>query len=116
MSLENRTAVPAPGAPAWSRIAASASFRHLLSAKKRFIIPATVFFLIYYFALPILSGYFPDLMSRKVWGHFSAAYVFALTQFPMAWILAGLYLRAAGRHDRQAREALEAGGEGGEAG
>lgn len=115
MSLENRNAVPAPGDAAWSRMAASPGFARLVNAKKRFIFPATMFFLIYYFALPVLSGYFPELMSRKILGHFSAAYVFALTQFPMAWILAGLYLRAAARHDRQAREVLAAGSEGGPA-
>ena len=89
-------------APDWERMAASGAFQELLRAKRRFIVPATVFFLVYYFALPVLTGYWPELMARKILGQFSAAYVFALSQFPMAWILAGLYLRAAGRFDRAA--------------
>lgn len=92
---------PSTGSP-WNRIANEADFQSLLRAKARFIITATVFFLVYYFALPILTGYWPELMARKVFGHFSLAYIFALTQFPMAWILAALYLRAAARFDRDA--------------
>lgn len=99
----------ATGAP-WPRLAAQRSFQDLLRAKRRFIVPATAFFLVYYFALPILTGYLPELMSRKVFGHFSLAYVFALSQFPMAWVVAALYLRAAVRFDRSAAEVLAAGG------
>ncbi|MCL4784844.1 MAG: DUF485 domain-containing protein [Bryobacterales bacterium] len=90
----------------WDRIAAGADFQALLRAKSRFIVAATLFFLGYYFALPIFSGYFPDLMSRKVVGQFSLAYVFALSQFPMAWIVAALYLRASSRFDRDAAAIL----------
>lgn len=91
----------------WDRMSSSASFQALLRAKRRFIVPATLFFLVYYFALPLLTGYAPALMERKVLGHFSLAYVFALTQFPVAWIVAALYLRAASRFDRAAAAILE---------
>ena len=99
-----RSSSPSPNR--WDRIAAGADFQALLRAKSRFIVAATVFFLAYYFALPILSGYFPGLMSRKVVGQFSLAYVFALSQFPMAWIVAALYLRASSRFDRDAAAVL----------
>jgi len=94
----------------FDRIVAGSSFRRLLRAKRAFIIPATVFFLVYYFALPVLTGYWPGMMGRKVFGHFSLAYVFALSQFPMAWIVAGLYLRAAARFDKQASAILDEAG------
>ena len=84
----------------WERISAMAEFRALLAAKLRFIIPATVFFIIYYFALPVLVGYAPGLMEKKVIGPINIAYLFALSQFFMAWIVAALYVRAAGRFDR----------------
>lgn len=87
--------------PAAAAVARPA-FRRLLKDKRAFILPATLFFLVYYFALPVLTGYWSEWMGRKVFGHFSLAYVFALSQFPMAWIIAGLYLRAAARFDRQA--------------
>ena len=94
--------------PDWERMAGTAGFRELLRAKRRFIVPATVFFLVYYFALPLLTGYIPEVMSRKLVGDFSVAYVFALSQFPMAWVVAGLYLRAAERYDRSAAEVVRA--------
>lgn len=90
------------GAPPWNQIASGEDFHDLLRSKARFIVSGTAFFLVYYFALPILTGYWPEWMSQKVFSHFSLAYVFALTQFPMAWILAGAYLRAASRFDRDA--------------
>jgi uncharacterized membrane protein (DUF485 family) len=91
---------PAPSP--WQQIAAREDFQALLRAKTRFIVAGTLFFLVYYFALPIMTGYLPELMERKVAGHFSLAYVFALTQFPMAWLLAAAYLRAAAQFDRDA--------------
>jgi len=99
-----RASSPPPSG--WDRIAVGADFQALLRAKSRFIVAATIFFLAYYFALPILSGYAPGLMSRKVIGQFSLAYVFALSQFPMAWIVAALYLRASSRFDRDAAAVL----------
>ena len=91
----------------WSRIAATDEFKGLIRAKLKFIIPATVFFILYYFALPVLVGYAPDFMKRKVFGVVNVAYLFALSQFFMAWIIALLYVRAAARHDRVARNIVE---------
>jgi len=76
-------------------------------AKLRFIIPATLFFVIYYFALPVLVGYAPALMSKRVIGVVNIAYLFALSQFFMAWIIAGLYLRAAARFDKMEHTVIE---------
>jgi uncharacterized membrane protein (DUF485 family) len=90
----------------WKGLAASPKFKELLKAKRRFIIPATLFFVAYYFALPVLVGYAPSLMSRTVFGVVNLAYLFALSQFFMAWIIAALYVRAANRHDRMAKEVI----------
>jgi uncharacterized membrane protein (DUF485 family) len=87
----------------WERVAAMAEFKKLVAAKRRFIVPATLFFIAYYFALPLLVGYAPALMARKVFGTVNLAYLFALSQFFMAWILAGLYVRAAGGFDALAQ-------------
>ena len=90
----------------WEAINATADFRALLKAKRRFIIPATLFFVVYYFALPYLVGYHTELMSRKVWGEMNWAYLFALSQFFMAWILAGIYVVVAAGWDRKAKALL----------
>ena len=82
-------------------------FRQLLAARRRFIIPACVFFCAYYFALPLMAGWAPDLMRRRVVGPVNVAYLFALSQFFMAWIVAILYMRAARGFDRRVKNILE---------
>lgn len=93
--------------PDWDRLASTPQFRHLLLAKAGFVVPATLFFCAYYFALPVLVGYFPEFMNRKLWGPLNIAYLFALSQFAMAWIIAFLYTRAARRFDRMAAEVVQ---------
>ena len=102
-----RTAAEEAGAINWKAIAASARFQELLRAKRRFIIPAMIIFIVYYFALPVLVGYARPLMEKRVFGPVNVAYLFALSQFFMAWIIAALYVRAANRFDRQAREIIK---------
>ena len=93
----------------WDRIAHTDAFKDLMAAKARFIVPAVLFFMVYYFALPVLVGYAPDLMRREVIGPVNIAYLFALSQFFMAWIVAGLYMRAASRFDDMAKKILDRG-------
>jgi uncharacterized membrane protein (DUF485 family) len=52
----------------WEKLAGSERFRSLLKAKKRFIIPAMIFFVVYYFALPVLIGYARPFMEKRVLG------------------------------------------------
>ena len=64
---------------------------------RRFVWPATVFFLIYYLALNVLAGTSPDLMGSKLFGEFTFGYLFALSQFVMAFVVAWIYSRWAAR-------------------
>lgn len=91
----------------WDRVAAMEEFRHLLAAKKKFILPAVICFIVYYFALPVLVGYAPEFMNRRVIGVVNLAYLFALSQFFMAWLIAALYIRAAGRFDEMAKSIIK---------
>jgi len=104
-ALEERETVD--HAAEWHRIETSPEFQQLVAAKRSFIIPATIFFIVYYFALPILVGYFPDLMDTNVIGNINIAYLFALSQFFMAWILMYLYVRRARVFDGMAARIIE---------
>ena len=74
----------------------------------RFVWPATAFFLIYYMALNVLAGTSPDLMGTKLFGEFTFGYLFALSQFLMAFVVAWVYSRwAATRMDPLAAELRE---------
>jgi len=101
-----RTADEEPDVVEWDRLAASEPFQNLLKAKRRFIWPAMLFFICYYFALPILIGYARPFMEKRVLGPVNLAYLFALSQFFMAWFIAALYVRAAGRFDKMAEDII----------
>ena len=91
----------------WAAIERLPEFRALVSAKRAFIVPATLFFLVYYFALPALVGYWPAMMSTRVVGRINVAYLFALSQFAMAWLLMAAYVRRAKRYDQMAAALVE---------
>ncbi len=79
----------------WEGLEETPEFKQLVRAKWRFVIPATVFFMVYYFLLPVLNGVATGFMRTNVVGSVNIAYLFALSQFFMAWILAWLYIRRA---------------------
>jgi uncharacterized membrane protein (DUF485 family) len=91
----------------WNLIAGDPGFKSLVRRKLRLIVPATAFFIAYYFLLPIGVGWFPGLMEKKVWGDMNLAYLYALSQFFMAWILAGIYVIAAAGWDRSEHALLK---------
>ncbi len=82
----------------WDHVAQMDEFKLLLLAKKEFVVPAVVTFVVYYFLLPISVGYFPEFMNKRV-GPVNLAYLFALSQFFVAWAIAWLYVKAARKYD-----------------
>jgi len=88
----------APSRDVWDRVAGMDDFRNLLKARVAFVVPAVIVFVVYYFLLPISVGYFPQFMDKRV-GPVNLAYLFALSQFFVAWLIAWLYVRAARRFD-----------------
>lgn len=91
---------------AWHQIYSAAPYRRMIVQKKRAVCAMTVFFIVYYFALPLLVGYWPELMSRTAWGEANWAYLFAFSQFLMAWAIALIYMRFASRFDKMADDIL----------
>ena len=75
---------------------------------QRFVWPITIFFLVYYLSLPILAGTARDLMGTRLVGQFTFGYLFALSQFLMAFVVAWVYSRwAASRIDPLATDLRE---------
>lgn len=99
MTSKSRSGGPNVSATNWTRIATSEEFKDLVALKKTFIVPACVFFLVYYFALAVLVGYLPKFASTRVIGTITLAYLFALSQFVAGWVVAALYLVAAAKFD-----------------
>ncbi len=101
-----RTAAEEAAGVDWKAIESSPDFHSLLVSKALFVAPATAFFMIYYFLLPIGVGWFPKLMETRIWGVVNLAYIFALSQFVMAWILAFIYVGVAAGWDRRAAQVI----------
>lgn len=90
----------------WQAIEQDGQFRELVRAKRNFIVPATIFFIVYYFGFLILVGYAPSLVEVNVIGNINLAYLFAISEFIMAWVIVYLYVRRAGLFDRLASAIL----------
>ncbi len=88
----------------WVRVERTSAFKELVRKKKAFIIPATIFFLVFYFGLPVLTG-FTTVLDRPVIGAINLAYLYAFAQFAMTWILMHLYLSRANKWDDLVDEA-----------
>ena len=102
MSQSPSNSNPSAPGPDWEKLEEKPEFRALLARKAKFIIISTVFFVVYYFALLILVGWFPDFMKQEVLGRLNVAYLFALSQFFMAWGMAWIYTRQAAQWDKLA--------------
>jgi uncharacterized membrane protein (DUF485 family) len=106
MADTKTTAGTPSGQSQWDQVAAMDEFKQLLKAKTKFVVPATIFFIVYYFLLPVLVGYFPTFMDKRVWGKVNIAYLFALSQFFVSWLIAWLYVRAARKWDESGKQIL----------
>jgi uncharacterized membrane protein (DUF485 family) len=99
----------------WLAAERSPEFRELVGRRRAFVVPATIFFLAWYFGFIILAGYAPDFMGETfLVDGLTVGYVLALTQFIMTWGLAAWYLRKSDRvfdplARRAAARAVEAG-------
>lgn len=82
----------------WEAVERSPEFRELVKRRKAFVLPATIFFLAWYFGFIILAGYAEDFMGREfITDGLTVGYALALSQFVMTWLLGWLYIRRADR-------------------
>ena len=88
----------------WRRIEADPRFQQLHRKKSAFLWSLMAFAVVYYFALPIGAAYFTDVFRIKVWGVINVGYLFALSEFIVAWVIAFVYARKAREYDAMAEE------------
>jgi len=97
----------------WEAIERSPEFQELVSRKRAFVIPATVFFLTWYLGFIVLAGYAPDFMgSEFLVDGLTVGYVLALSQFLMTFVLGWMYIRKADREFDPLAERVVANAEG----
>jgi len=98
----------------WIAAEQSPEFRELIARRRAFVLPATIFFFVWYFGFILLAGYAPGFMGTPVYEGFTVGYLIALTQFVMVWGFGAAYLiRSNSTFDplaaRAAETAVEAG-------
>lgn len=92
----------------WQAIEASPEFQELVTRRRSFVLPATIFFLVWYMGFILLTAYSQDLMSERVYEGLTVGYCLALTQFVMVLVLGLMYLsRSAKVYDPLAAKAIE---------
>lgn len=93
---------------------ASPEFQSLRAAHRRFVVPMTAFFLVWFLAFVLLSIYAPGFMGMRVSGNVTLGMVLGLLQFVTTFGITALYVVYANRSlDDQAaavRADLEEGG------
>ena len=82
----------------WVRVERTPAFQELARKRKAFIVPATIFFMVFFFGLPVLAAFTTVLNARAV-GPLTWAYVYGFAQFAMVWILMHVYVSRANKWD-----------------
>lgn len=82
-------------------ISESPEFKTLVKKKNKFILPMTIFFLLFYFTLPLLTS-FTKILHQKAIGDITWVWIFALAQFIMVWTLVTIYVKKAATFDKDA--------------
>ncbi|MFB6801184.1 DUF485 domain-containing protein [Peribacillus butanolivorans] len=80
-------------------------FKDLLQKKKAFIVPVTLFFLTFYFVLPVLAAY-TDVLKGEAFLNITWAWVYALLQFAVVWIGGIVYIKKSAKYDKMAKNIL----------
>lgn len=92
----------------WAAIDADPRFQALHKKKTTFLWSLMIISVIYYFMLPIGAAYYQDLFKIKVWGPVNVGILFALSEFIVAWTIAGVYAKRANRDfDAMAAEIIK---------
>lgn len=84
----------------------SEEFQALMLKRKKFIIPYTIFFLVFYFLLPIFTSY-TTFLNQPVIGDISWVWLFATAQFAMTFLFCIIYVKKAGKFDEEADKIIE---------
>lgn len=79
----------------WGKIARNPKYLELKRKKRVFLFGWWAASSAFYFLLPVLSGYFPDLFKVKIIGVVNFGYLFILSQFVAAFFVAFIYTRVA---------------------
>ena len=92
----------------WEAIERSPEFQELVRKRRSFVLPGTIFYLVWYMGFILLTAYAESFMSERVYQGLTVGFCLALTQFLMVLVLGLMYLkRSANTYDPLAEAAIE---------
>ena len=89
----------------YERLIQTVEFKGLLQMKKAFIIPTTIFFLIFYFTLPLLAAY-TKVLHTEIIGPITGVWIYAGLQFLLVWICGFVYVKKSEKYDNLSKAIL----------
>lgn len=84
----------------------SEQFQQFMKRRRKFVMPYTIFFLVFYFLLPICTSYTSFLNTPAI-GDISWVWLFAFAQFVMTFVLCTVYVKKAESFDIKAEEIID---------
>lgn len=90
----------------YEQVQAGPEFADLRARMRRFVLPMSAAFLLWYLAYVLLASYARELMAVKVAGNINVGLVIGLLQFVSTFVITTLYVRYADRHLDPAAERL----------
>ncbi|MBM7649153.1 uncharacterized membrane protein (DUF485 family) [Bacillus ectoiniformans] len=95
-----------PAEVPYQQLVQTKEFQTVVKQKRAFILPVTIFFLSFYFLLPILAAY-TDLLKGEAFFGLTWAWVYALMQFVVVWVGGIVYIKKSEKYDILASKVLE---------
>jgi len=89
----------------YDKIFASEDFKQLLLYKKKFIIPYTIFYLVYSLALPFLA-LFTNILNVQVIGDITLAWVYGISITFMSFAVCSIYVKKSAEFDEKVKQIL----------
>lgn len=91
----------------YQEIANSEEYQQLKKSKSSFVWPIVLLFIAYYMCLPLMAGYGKDLMSKFVFGNITFGYLYGISYYLVAWVLAFVYVFKARSFDSQSEAIIK---------
>lgn len=90
----------------YDKVYDSEKFQQLVQAKRRFIVPLTIFYIAYGMLLPFLAFY-TDVLDIKVIGNVTLAWIYGMSVIVASLIVSQLYIKRAEKFDQEAKSIVE---------
>ncbi|MCG8156380.1 DUF485 domain-containing protein [Brenneria goodwinii] len=88
----------------WDEIYQHKNYKEMVIKKQSAIIKLLIISLIFFFSIPFMNSFFPDLMKVKIAGAVNIGLVWAILQYPLGGLIACRYAVKMRHFDRESKK------------